>query len=314
MSRGAAGPAGGRRLVPRVRAARAAPGHRQSGRRRLSARPPRTTKTRWEMALARTAEAAAGRYVTVLARWMAYGGGVTLTSAAVLTVASITGRALLPLGLGPIKGDYELVGIGCALAIFAFLPWCQLRRGHVTVDIFVSPLPLRVAGGARLHRRHPVHRLQLHHPVAAVPGLRREIPLWIRRRPRTPSGFGSKPYFPETTYELAIPLWIPYALALLGAAVFFVVSLYTMWRSLNWTLDRPGARRMSGLELATCRLRTDAAGDLPAGADRPGDGHRPASSAPGSSSAGRWRRWPSSRRSATRPSPAIRCRSCRCSC
>jgi len=50
-------------------------------------------------------------------------------------------------------------------------------------------------------------------------------------------GMGSKPFFPETTYELELPVWIPYGLALIGAVMFFVVSLYTVWRALNWVLD-----------------------------------------------------------------------------
>jgi hypothetical protein len=50
-------------------------------------------------------------------------------------------------------------------------------------------------------------------------------------------GMGTRPFFPETTYELELPVWIPYGLAFLGLAIFFVTSLYTVWRSLNWTLQ-----------------------------------------------------------------------------
>ncbi|MDJ0932152.1 TRAP transporter small permease subunit [Breoghania sp.] len=35
-------------------------------------------------------------------------------------------------------------------AIFYFLPWCQMQRGHVTVDIFVQPLGPRVNAGLSL--------------------------------------------------------------------------------------------------------------------------------------------------------------------
>lgn len=188
------------------------------------------------MALARQAEARVGRWVTALARWMAYGGGVVLTAAACLTFASIIGRWLLFLGLGPIKGDYELVANGCALAVFAFLPWCQLRRGHVTVDIFISPLPQRTQalfgflGDTLLTLCAGVILWRLYL------GFGEKFPYGSDAL-RNALAFGSKPYFPESTYELAIPFWIPYALAVVGAAVFFVTCLYTMWRSLNWTLD-----------------------------------------------------------------------------
>ena len=53
---------------------------------------------------------------------------------------------------------------------------------------------------------------------------------------------GYKPFFAETTYELEIPVWIPYGLALIGAGLFVIVSIYTVWRSLNWvSAGREGA-------------------------------------------------------------------------
>src|SRR5690606_39188957 len=76
-----------------------------------------------------------------LARALAILGGVVLVAITVLTVVSIVGRALIPLGLRPIPGDFELVEVGTGFAIFCFLPWCQLMRGHATVDVFTSFLP-----------------------------------------------------------------------------------------------------------------------------------------------------------------------------
>jgi TRAP-type C4-dicarboxylate transport system permease small subunit len=55
---------------------------------------------------------------------------------ALLSVASIIGRALSGFGLGPIPGDFELVEAGTALAVFCSLPWCYLVRGHAVVDLF----------------------------------------------------------------------------------------------------------------------------------------------------------------------------------
>ena len=81
-----------------------------------------------------------GRVMERISRGLAYFGGVVLAGIALTTVASVIGRALLGFGLGPIKGDFEIVEMGCAIAVFSFLPWCQLRRGHVTVDIFISRL------------------------------------------------------------------------------------------------------------------------------------------------------------------------------
>jgi TRAP-type C4-dicarboxylate transport system permease small subunit len=36
---------------------------------------------------------------------------------------------------------------------------------------------------------------------------------------------GKKPFFPETTYELQIPIWLPYGFCLIGAALFFLVAI-----------------------------------------------------------------------------------------
>ena len=96
------------------------------------------------MALAANLEARTGRVLDTLCRLLALGGGLVLVAAALVTVASIIGRSFLFVGLGPVRGDFELVEISCAIAIFAFLPWCQLNRGHVTVDVLVERLPARV--------------------------------------------------------------------------------------------------------------------------------------------------------------------------
>lgn len=88
-----------------------------------------------------------GRLVYRLSRALAWFGALVLTALALMSVASIAGRALGALGLGPIPGDFELVEAGTALAVFSFLPWCHLRRAHAVVDILwpLYPVPLRHA-------------------------------------------------------------------------------------------------------------------------------------------------------------------------
>jgi TRAP-type C4-dicarboxylate transport system permease small subunit len=73
--------------------------------------------------------------VYALARLLAWLGAAVLCALALISVASITGRALSAHGLGPVPGDFELVEAGTALAVFCFLPWCQLQRGHAVVDL-----------------------------------------------------------------------------------------------------------------------------------------------------------------------------------
>lgn len=78
------------------------------------------------------------RIVYGLCRALAWFGALVLTAIALMSVVSITGRAL---GRGPVPGDFELVEAGTALAVFSFLPWCHLRGGHAVVDMAWGAYP-----------------------------------------------------------------------------------------------------------------------------------------------------------------------------
>ncbi|HZO00856.1 MAG TPA: TRAP transporter small permease [Burkholderiales bacterium] len=43
----------------------------------------------------------------------------------------------------PILGDSELIELLSGIAVFGFLPYCQLRGANVIVDFFSQPLPAR---------------------------------------------------------------------------------------------------------------------------------------------------------------------------
>ena len=83
--------------------------------------------------------------VYAISRAMAWFGAFVLVLLAAMSVISIAGRALSGLGLGPVPGDFELVEAGTALAVFCFLPWAHLKRGHAVVDLMwrVYPAPMR---------------------------------------------------------------------------------------------------------------------------------------------------------------------------
>jgi len=63
-----------------------------------------------------------------------------LFALAAMMSISIAGRFFFS---APIPGDFELVEIGTGLAVFAFLPYCQLMRGNVLVDFFMTFAPQR---------------------------------------------------------------------------------------------------------------------------------------------------------------------------
>jgi TRAP-type C4-dicarboxylate transport system permease small subunit len=75
-----------------------------------------------------------------LTRAIAIAGGLLCVGIAALVTVSVVLRGA---NLGSVRGDFELVQMGTALAVFAFLPWCQARRGNVVVDTFTTRLPQR---------------------------------------------------------------------------------------------------------------------------------------------------------------------------
>ena len=158
-----------------------------------------------------------GGIVDRFASVLAFVGGLFLLVIVVLTSLSIAGRSLLTLGVccGPVPGDVEMIEIASAIAVFLFLPFCQLKRGHVTVDIFAGLMGPR---GVRL--TDLVGNVLM--SAAAI------VILW-----RLELGFEDKLRSGETTFILAIPLWWGYAASLVGAAAFALVSVYTVLRSVR---------------------------------------------------------------------------------
>ena len=150
------------------------------------------------------------RMIEGLARALAIAGGMVLVALTVLVVVSITGRALLTLGfgVGPVPGDFELVEAGTGFAVFAFLPWCQLKRGHATVDLFTNMLS---AGANR------VIDLVTEILMTLVLGLI----AW-----RLYAGTVDKFSYGETTFILQYPVWWPLAASLVAAVIAVVVSFY----------------------------------------------------------------------------------------
>ena len=130
-----------------------------------------------------------GRVIGNFTRYLAVGGGFILTAIALMTVASILGRALISIGLKPIPGDFELVETGCAVAVFSFLPWCQFNRGHVTVDILANTFPQKIQSLLML-----LGNLALS-CVAIIIAMQ----LW--------PGLVEKHTYGETTFILGMPVW-----------------------------------------------------------------------------------------------------------
>lgn len=162
--------------------------------------------------------AAIDRAIGALAFAMAMAGGAALLAVTLLTVASVAGRALTPLGLGPVPGDYELVELGAAFAVSAFMPLCQWRRGHVSVDIALQPLGRRVNAWVEAATDALM--------TLAAGALAWRMGLGLRDK----LGDG---FYVETSFILQFPLWWGYAAALAGACAFALVSLWTVVRAVR---------------------------------------------------------------------------------
>ena len=156
-----------------------------------------------------------------LARVIALLGGAVLITLIVMTCLSITGRALIPLGLGPVPGDFELVEAGVAFSIFSFMPWCQYNRGHARVDLFQATFGLFVNRVIDL-----IADLIMFGASYLI--------AW-----RLYLGTMDKYSYHETTFILQFEIWMAYAASLLGAFTFVIVSGFCVLRSARALLANP---------------------------------------------------------------------------
>jgi len=158
-----------------------------------------------------------------LARIMALLGGVLLLAITAMTCVSIIGRAFVPfnIGLGPIRGIYDITEIGMAAAVFAFLPLCQYERGHAAVDLFADVIPISLN-----------KLLDLLFDIGMF--LVASVGAW-----RLYLGMLDKLRYQETTLIAQIPVWQGFAASLIGAVAFAIVAAFCILRSsrilIGWT-------------------------------------------------------------------------------
>jgi TRAP-type C4-dicarboxylate transport system permease small subunit len=144
------------------------------------------------------------------------------TLIALLSVASIAGRALSGAGLGPVPGDFELVEAGTALAVFCFLPWAHLKRSHAAVDLFwgVYPPPFRRA-----------FTLLADTLMLAV---------WLLLVWRMGLALEDYRSNAEVTFILQMPVWWAYAVSMLPATFGCLVYLWRLLEDLGLVAPRAG--------------------------------------------------------------------------
>ena len=151
-----------------------------------------------------------GRVLFQVSRLFAIFGGFILCAMAVLTTLSVSGRAAFS---APITGDFELIAIGTGVAVFAFLPYCQLVRENVIVDIFMSKAPFKIRTFCDLIGNFLYVVIIM-------------LMLW-----RLPLG-GIELYDnDQMTLILEVPQWWTFPLAILCLILLLAVNIYTVVRS-----------------------------------------------------------------------------------
>jgi len=132
--------------------------------------------------------------------WWALLGGIVLSGIVLLTTWSVATGFVFG---KPLPGDFELTEIMVAVAVFSFLPYCQLTDSNVTADLFTAGAGPRTVAALGV--------------LAALLALGISLLLaW-----RTWAGMLDYRQFVETTAILKIPIWNAYvpALASLGLLV-----------------------------------------------------------------------------------------------
>jgi TRAP-type C4-dicarboxylate transport system permease small subunit len=153
-----------------------------------------------------------GRLLERLAQALAVFGGLVLTALTLMSLYSVVMRNLLG---APIQGDFELMQMGCAVSVAAFLPFTQLRNANVFVDFFTARASSRT-------------RATLDGIGALLVGLALGLIAW-----RTGVGASDAIRNDETTMIMGLPLWWGYGLMTPSFAIAALAAFYSAWR--HWT-------------------------------------------------------------------------------
>ena len=142
-------------------------------------------------------------------------GGLILLFVVSLNIGTIIGGIVLI----HVPGDFELTQIGVAVAVFCFLPYCQLHKHNVTADIFTfwanskTILLLRIGG-------------------AAVALLFSILLLW-----RMTDGMLDQKKYDYTTAILQFPVWIAFIPILISLWLLGIASIMTIILELSSDSD-----------------------------------------------------------------------------
>lgn len=160
-----------------------------------------------------------GRVLYVICRLLSYLGGFVVFGMALLITISVTGRSAIGT---PVYGDFEYITIFTGVAVFLFLPLCQLQRENVIVDFFMTNAPARLKAACDA-------------AASLIYGVIIALMAW-----RTTIGGIGVYHNNEETILLSWPLWSTFPLAVFCLIVLLVVCVYTLTQSLQATVRGSG--------------------------------------------------------------------------
>ena len=145
------------------------------------------------------------KFLLGVANTLAFCGGGILLLMVFVNVISVTGRIIFG---EPLVGDFELIEIACAVAIFLFLPLCQLKNGNIVVEAFT----LRLSYGKKI-----ILDL-IGELIFAIVALFFSV--------RMVFGLQDMVKYSEETMLLEIPVWIPFVPAVFSFLFLSFICFY----------------------------------------------------------------------------------------
>lgn len=160
------------------------------------------------------------RFAHIVIEYWALLGGAFVIGVVLINAYSITASALIN---KPFSGDFELTEMGIGIAIFCFLPFCQLNGANVSADIFTVHAKKKTIAFMSL--------------LAAFIALAFScILIW-----RMSAGLADYILYEEITGILSIPIWWAFIPALMSVGLLVVASLINLIDAFGET-NNAGAR------------------------------------------------------------------------
>ncbi len=164
------------------------------------------------MEIQQAKEGAVSRLLHIACDVCGVAGGVVLIGMAGMTVASVIGRAFFD---SPILGDVELVQLGLAVCVSAFLPYAQFQRSNIVVDFFTT------RASRKAQRRMDGFGTLLYSVMMALLAWQ----VWVGGAAARENG--------EVSMLMSLPVWISYMAMVPGLVLSALVGLYhtaLFWR------------------------------------------------------------------------------------